>query len=178
MEPSPNWIIIIRGEAEGEEVRVALDFQDTEPIFSPSRFIVGTAFIDQLLEMIRLHENWVIKTVIEEIYTPQDTHLPGNIPIFILLTKSHPRGLSAGALFLAEETAYLLMNETPQKAEELSGSVFEAAKRFSVVGVTPIGFAAACKEDPRLFTRFITRLLKRPEAFTDVSLLLPRQIQK
>jgi hypothetical protein len=41
-----------------------------------------------------------------------------------------------------------------------------------------VGFAAAYGEDYRLFGRFLTRLLNHPEAFSEVSLLLPVEVMK
>jgi hypothetical protein len=176
VEANNAWIVIICGKAEEKDVRVALDFQDAESLFQSSRFVVGESFIAQLLDQIQLHETWVIKTVIEEVRTPQEQRLPINSPLFVLLTKSYPRGLSAGVLFLAEDVT-LQLDEIEESVIEETDSILNLAQRFLVVGVSPVGFAAACIEDTRLFTRFISRLLKRPEAFTEVSLLLPRQFQ-
>ncbi|MFX1508862.1 MAG: hypothetical protein ACFFBR_01015 [Promethearchaeota archaeon] len=173
MEATDVWIVIIRGEAEGQDVRVALDFQNVEPLLGPRNFIVGDAFIGQFLELIQSREKWVIKTVIEEVRTPQEEKLPQGIPLFAILTKSYPRGLSAGALFLIEEIA-LQPEKAPELAAEEMGAILGPGKRFPLVGLSPVGFTAACAEDARLFTRFISRLLKRPEAFEEVSLLLPR----
>ena len=173
MEASDVWIVIIRGEAEGQDVRVALDFQNAESLLSPRHFIVGDAFINQLLELIQTRDNWVIKTVIEEVRTPQENKLPDKIPLFAVLTKSHPRGLSAGALFLIEDIA-LQPEDVTERSAEGSNSILGPSKRFILVGLSPVGFTAACAEDSKLFTRFISRLLKRPEAFEEVSLLLPR----
>jgi hypothetical protein len=103
VEDPKNWVVIIRGEAEGQEVRVALDFQDAEALLTPSTVIVGDSFLNQLLELIRQNDEWAIKTVIEEVRTPQETLLSLNTPLFAILTKSHPRGLSAGALFITED---------------------------------------------------------------------------
>ncbi|MFX1565105.1 MAG: hypothetical protein ACFFCH_03860 [Promethearchaeota archaeon] len=174
MDATDVWIVIIRGEAEGQDVRVALDFQNIEPLLGPRNLIVGDAFVGQLLELIHSHEQWVIKTVIEEVRTPQEHILPPGVPLFAILTKSHPRGLSAGALFLIEEVA-LQPDKAPELATEKMEFILTPAKRFTLVGLSPVGFTAACAEDPKLFTRFISRLLKRPEAFEEVSLLLPRQ---
>ncbi len=127
--------------------------------------------------MIRQNDEWAIKTVIEEVRTPQETPLTLNIPLFVILTKSYPRGLSAGALFITED--YGLENGEPQtvKAPHTESSLLNATSRFILVGLSPVGFAAACGEDKRLFTRFISRLLKRPHRFTEVSLLLPQKIR-
>ena len=173
MEAANVWIVIIHGEAEGQDVRVALDFQNTEALLSPRNFIVGDAFINQLLELIQTREHWVIKTVIEEVRTPQESKLPLNTPLFAILTKSYPRGLSAGALFISE-----VVSLDPEAASEqpvaTPDSILGTSKRFILSGLSPVGFTAACADDPKLFTRFISRLLKRPEAFEEVSLLLPR----
>jgi hypothetical protein len=177
VETTDVWIIIIRGEAEGKDVRVALDFQSAESLFSPSHFIVGDTFISQLLDLIQTREQWVIKTVIEEVRTPQETILPSDIPLFAILTRSYPRGLSAGALFLIEEVA-LQPDTTPSTSYETTNSLLAPSKRFMLTGLSPMGFTAACAEDSRLFARFISRLLKRPEAFKEVSLLLPRRNQR
>ncbi len=174
MEATDVWIVIIRGEAEGQDVRVALDFQNAEALLGPRNFIVGDAFVNQLLELIQSQENWVIKTVIEEVRTPHEKKLPPNIPLFALLTKSYPRGLSAGALFLIEEIA-LQHEDMPDTYSETTNSILGPSKRFALVGLSPVGFTAACAEDAKLFTRFISRLLKRPEAFEEVSLLLSRR---
>lgn len=174
MEATAVWIIVIRGEAEGQDVRVALDFQNAEALLSPRNFIVGDAFLNQLLELIQTREKWVIKTVIEEVRTPQENKLPLNTPLFAILTKSYPRGLSAGALFISEEAA-LDHEVASEQSVETTDSILGATKRFALIGLSPVGFTAACAEDPKLFTRFISRLLKRPEAFEEVSLLLPRR---
>jgi hypothetical protein len=173
VEATDVWIIVIRGEAEGQDVRVALDFQNAETLLSPRNFIVGDAFINQLLELIQIRENWVIKTVIEEVRTPQEIKLSLNVPLFAILTKSYPRRLSAGALFISEEVAlgHEVVSEQPV---ETTDSILGASKRFVLTGLSPVGFTAACADDSKLFTRFISRLLKRPEAFEEVSLLLPR----
>ncbi|MFX1319164.1 MAG: hypothetical protein ACFE9D_01560 [Promethearchaeota archaeon] len=176
METTDAWIVIIRGESEGKDIRVALDFQNAEPLFSPSFFIVGDTFINQLLELIQSREQWVIKTVIEEVRTPQQANLPSETPLFALLTKSHPRGLSAGALFILEEIA-LQPDVVPTTPFETTNSILAPSKRFMLTGLSPLGFSAACAEDTRLFARFISRLLKRPDAFEEVSLLLPRKNQ-
>ncbi len=176
MEVTDTWIVIVFGKAEEEDVRVALDFQDTESLFQSSKFVVGETFITELLDQIQHHETWVIKTVIEEVRTPQNQVLPLDSPLFVLLTKSYPRELSAGVLFLAEDVT-LQLEELDDKRNEGTDSILNFAHRFLVVGVSPVGFAAACAEDSRLFTRFISRLLKRPEAFTEVSLLLPQHFQ-
>lgn len=174
MEATDVWIVIIHGEAEGQDVRVALDFQNAEPFLGPRNFIVGDAFINQLLQLIQSQDNWVIKTVIEEVRTPNKTKLSLNFPLFTILTKSYPRGLSAGALFLLEEVA-LQPDEKHEINTQTPNSILGPSKRFVLVGLSPVGFTAACAEDSKLFTRFISRLLKRPEAFEEVSLLLPRQ---
>lgn len=173
MEATDVWIVIIHGEAEGQDVRVALDFQNAESLLSPRNFIVGDAFISQLLGLIQDRENWMIKTVIEEVRTPQEKTLPANTPLFAILTKSHPRALSAGAFFVTEEVA-LQHEELPEFSEGTMDSILGSSKRFILTGLSPVGFSAACAEDPKLFTRFISRLLKRPEAFQEVSFLLPR----
>jgi hypothetical protein len=176
VETTEAWIVIIRGESEGKDVRVALDFQGAEALFSPSYFIVGDTFINQLLELIQSRDNWVVKTVIEEVRTPQETALRSDIPLFAILTRSYPRGLSAGALFLLEEVAFH-PEVVPATSFETTDSILAPSKRFMLVGVSPVGFSAACAEDTRLFARFISRLLKRPDAFEEVSLLLPRKNQ-
>jgi hypothetical protein len=168
------WVVIIHGEAEGQDVRVALDFQDVSALLGSHRFIVGNVFINHFLELVQIQEHWVIKTVIEEVRTPQETKLPFTIPLFAILTKSHPRGLSAGALFIVEDTA-LEQERVHEKSNEVSDLILDPMKRFVLVGLSPMGFTAACAEDKKLFTRFISRLLKRPEAFEEVSLLLPRR---
>jgi hypothetical protein len=174
VEATDVWIVIIRGESEGQDIRVALDFQNAEVLLSPRNFIVGDAFINQLLDLIQTREHWVIKTVIEEVRTPQEDKLPLNTPIFAILTKSYPRGLSAGALFLSEEVV-LDHEAVSEQSDDAPGSILGASKRFVLTGLSPVGFTAACADDPKLFTRFISRLLKRPEAFEEVSLLLPRR---
>lgn len=176
METTDAWIVVIRGEVEGKDVRVALDFQNAESLFSPSFFIVGDAFINQLLELIQSREKWVVKTVIEEVRTPQEIRLLSDTPLFALLTKSYPRGLSAGALFILEEVA-LQPEAVPTTPFETTNSILAPSKRFMLTGLSPVGFTAACAEDTRLFARFISRLLKRPDAFEEVSLLLPRKNQ-
>lgn len=172
------WIIIVRGDAEGKEVRIALDFQDAESILSPSSHRVGVSFIDQLLTLFRRHDNWLIKTIIEEVRTPEGNPIAPTSPLFALLSRSRGRGLSAGALFIAEtEPSNTTTDDSlPQQDEDYS--LLSTAECYLIAGLCPIGFAAACADDPRLLTRFITRLLKRPEAFGDVSLLLPLQITK
>ncbi len=171
MAANNTWIVIVRGESDGQDVRVALDFQDAESL--PSRFVVGESFINQLMTLLQLNENWLVKTVIEEIKTPQKNNLPPGIPLFLLLTKSAPRGLSAGVLFIAEDMLFQF-NKLTQSPLQLNNALLDTTKRFVVAGLSPVGFTAACKEDPKLFTRFISRLLKRPEAFAEVTLLLPR----
>ncbi len=174
-EPS-NWVVIIRGEAEGQEIRVALDFQDAESLLSPSTVVVGESFLNQLLELIRQNDEWAIKTVIEEVRNPHETPLTLDTPLFVILTKSHPRGLSAGALFITEDYELENSKSQPTRASHTESSLLNATTRFILVGLSPIGFAAACGEDKRLFTRFISRLLKRPHRFAEVSLLLPQKI--
>jgi len=176
VEANNAWIVIVCGKAEEEDIRVALDFQDTESLFQSSRFVVGETFITELLDQIQLHETWLIKTVIEEVRTPQNQVLPLDSALFALLTKSYPRGLSAGVLLLAEDVI-LQQDEVDDQKDEETGPILNLSQRFLVVGVSPVGFAVACAEDSRLFTRFISRLLKRPEAFTEVSLLLPQHFQ-
>ncbi len=172
------WIVIVRGDAEGKEVRVAIEFQDAETILSPRSHRVGVPFIDQLLTLFRLHDNWLIKTIIEEVRTPKGTPLVPTSPLFALLSRSKSRGLSAGALFIAETGSSNTNTNNLLSRQDEDFALLAAAECYQVAGISPIGFAAACSDDPRLFTRFITRLLKRPEAFTDVSLLLPLQIIK
>lgn len=174
MEATNVWIVIIRGEAEGQDVRVALDFQNAETLLSPRHFIVGEAFLNQLLELIQTREHWVIKTVIEEVRTPQENRLSLSTPLFAILTKSYPRGLSAGALFISEEVTFDY-EATSEQAVQNTDSLLGESKRFALTGLSPVGFTAACADDHKLFTRFISRLLKRPEAFEEVSLLLPRR---
>lgn len=173
MESTDTWIVIIRGEAEGKDVRVALDFQNAEPLLSPTRFVVGASFITQLMDLLKDQKNWLVKTVIEEVRTPRELKLPQGIPLFVLLTKSRLRGLSAGVLFIAEDVA-LRIEEIIENPPDSVTSELDLSQRFIVSGLSPVGFTAACVEDSRLFTRFISRLLKRPEAFTEVSMLLPR----
>ncbi|MFW9830954.1 MAG: hypothetical protein ACFFD8_04200 [Candidatus Thorarchaeota archaeon] len=173
METADTWLVIIHGEAEGKEVRVALDFPSAETILSPTNLVVGPSFISQIMDLLQDNEDWLIKTVIEEVRTPSKDKLPPGIPLFVLLTKSRLRGLSAGALFIAEEAA-LHLEEFIENPPDFTSSELNLSQRFIVSGFSPVGFAAACAEDSRLFTRFISRLLKRPEAFTEVSLLLPR----
>lgn len=177
MEEPSNWVVIIRGESNGQEVRVALDFQDAESLLSPSTVVVGESFLNQLLELIRQNDDWAIKTVIEEVRTPQETPLTLNTPLFIILTKSHPRGLSAGALFITEDYGLEIDKSYTAEAPHTESSLLNATARFILVGLSPVGFAAACGEDKRLFTRFISHLLKRPHRFTEVSLLLPQKIR-
>lgn len=171
MDAISAWIVIVRGESEGQDVRVALEFQDAESL--PTHFVVGESFINQLMTLLQINENWLVKTVIEEIKTPQKNDLPPGVPLFALLTKSAPRGLSAGVLFIAEDMLFHL-NKSAQTPLQLNNTLLDATKRFVVAGLSPVGFTAACKEDPKLFTRFISRLLKRPEAFAEVTLFLPR----
>jgi hypothetical protein len=177
VEEPKNWVVIIRGEAEGQEVRVALDFQDAEALFTPSTVIVGDSFLNQLLELIRHNDDWAIKTVIEEVRTPQETLLTLNTPLFAILTKSHPRGLSAGALFITEDYGLEISESQTTESPDTDSSLLNSSTRFILVGLSPVGFAAACGEDTRLFTRFISHLLKRPHRFTEVSLLLPQKIR-
>lgn len=166
--------MIVCGEAEGQKVRVALDFQDAQSVLGPRRFIVGDAFIHQLLELFQARDDWVIKTVIDEVRTPQNTIVPSTVQLFALLSKSYPRGLSAGVLFI-EEDAFLEGEEGSLENVKPRDGFFDSLKRYLVLGLSPMGFVAACAEDTRLFTRFISRLLKRPDAFTEVSLLLPQE---
>jgi hypothetical protein len=175
LEDSVTWVVIIGGEVNGRDVRVAIDFHDAQSVLGDRRIIVGEAFINQLLELFQAREEWVIKTVIEEVKTPQEEMLSPAIPLFVLLSKSQPRGLSAGVLFV-EEDALLASEENNLQTPKTSPTVFDPLKRFIVLGLSPTGFAAACAEDPRLFSRFISRLLKRPTAFTEVSLLLPQEV--
>lgn len=174
MEESITWVVIIGGEANGRDVRVALDFHDAHSLLGDRRIIVGETFIVQLLETFQAREAWVVKTVIEEVKTPQGETLPSKIPLFALLSKSHPRGLSAGVLFV-EEDALLYEEDSSEESSQPSPALLDPSKRFIVLGLSPTGFAAACAEDPRLFSRFISRLLKRPDAFKEVSLFLPKQ---
>ncbi len=176
MEDSQSWIIIVRGEADGQDVRVAIDFQDAEVLFRPKTYSVGGSFIDQLLTLVSANENWVVKTIIEEVRTPQDSTISLQRPIFALLTRSQPRGLSAGALFLADEE--ISDASSQQMKRKLDSSIFQATNRFRLAGISPVGFAAACAEDNRLFARFVTRLLQKPDGFSDVSVLLPRHAMK
>ncbi|MDO8056537.1 MAG: hypothetical protein Q6361_06720 [Candidatus Hermodarchaeota archaeon] len=175
MEESVTWVVIIGGEADGRNVRVALDFHDAHSILGDRRIIVGENFITQLLEIFRVRDAWVVKTVIEEVKTPQGKTLPVNLPLFALLSKSDPRGLSAGVLFV-EEDALLSGENSSQEPPQASPVFLDPSKRFVLLGLSPAGFAAACAEDPRLFSRFISRLLKRPDAFREVSLFLPQQV--
>jgi hypothetical protein len=174
MEESITWVVIIGGEVDGRDVRVALDFHDANSLLGDRRIIVGETFIVQLLEIFQAREAWVVKTVIEEVKTPQGETLPSKIPLFALLSKSHPRGLSAGVLFV-EEDAFLFEEESSPEPSQASPALFDPSKRFIVLGLSPTGFAAACAEDTRLFSQFISRLLKRPDAFKEVSLFLPQQ---
>jgi hypothetical protein len=123
-----------------------------------------------------MYDDWLIKTIIEEVRTPDGTPLLPSIPLFVLLSKSRSRGLSAGALFIAE-TEPSNVNAS-MSHPDTSNSILNAAERYLLAGISPMGFAAACADDSRLFTRFLTRLLKHPETFTDVSLLIPHQIGK
>jgi len=175
LEESLTWIVIIGGEVNGRNVRIALDFHDARSILGDRRIIVGETFITQLLDLFQARDDWVVKTVIEEVRTPQGDTLPPTIPLFALLSKSHPRGLSAGVLFV-EEDALLAEGDFSQENLETTPTLLDPAKRFSVLGLSPTGFAAASAEDPRLFSRFISRLLKRPEAFMEVSLFLPQKV--
>jgi hypothetical protein len=176
MEDAQSWIIIVRGEADGQDVRVAIDFQDAEVLFHPRSHSVGGSFIDRLLALVGVNENWVVKTIIEEVRTPQGSKISLQIPIFALLTRSRPRGLSAGALFIADEE--IKDSSSQDVKRESDPSLFQTPNRFRLAGISPVGFAAACAEDSRLFTRFITRLLQKPDGFRDVSVLLPRQVIK
>ncbi len=173
MEATENWVVIIRGKAEGQDVRVALDFEDSQALLAPLNIVVGRSFINQLLDLIKNREQWLLKTVIEEVRTPQNNTLPANVPLFVVISKSSPRGLSAGALFIIEDVA-LQFENVVEGGQDTTNSNLNLTKRFILAGLSPVGFAAACAEDTRLFTRFISRLLKRPEAFEEVSLLLPR----
>lgn len=175
MDESVTWVVIIGGETDGRKVRIALDFHDARSILGDRRIIVGENFITQLLEIFRMRDAWVVKTVIEEVKTPQAETLPLKMPLFALLSKSEPRGLSAGALFV-EEDALLTGENSSQDSSQASPTLLDFSKRFILLGLSPTGFAAACAEDPRLFSRFISRLLKRPEAFKEVSLFLPQPV--
>ncbi len=157
--------MVVRGEAEGVEQRVAIDFEDTELFFGSKGYAVSPNFVKRLLALVRKNEHWVIKTIIEDIRTPETTPFPLVTPLFVLLSRSHPRGLSAGALFIAPDDSSL---------SQTSSVEVGSAERYNLVGLSPIGFAAACADDVRLFARFLARLLKHPEAFQEVSLLLPR----
>jgi hypothetical protein len=169
VEEAGVWIVIIRGDAEGRQVRVALDFYDTTCLVASSRYSVGAPFIERLLRGMGANAHWAIKTVIEEVRTPQNDRLAPTVPLFVLLSKSQSRGLSAGALFIGEETS------TPVSLPSLQ-LVTDSAARYILSGVSPVGFAAAYGEDCRLFGRFLTRLLNHPEAFSEVSLLLPVEV--
>ena len=174
MEDSKPWVVIISGEVNGRNVRVALDFHDAQSVLGDRRIIVGETFIAELLEIFQNRDAWVVKTVIEEVQTPQGESLSPTIPLFALLSKSHPRGLSADVLFI-EEAAFLVEGGTRQDSTQTDPILLDPSKRFIVFGLSPMGFAAACAEDPRLFSRFISRLLKRPNAFMEVSLFLPKK---
>ena len=150
-------------------MRVALDFYDTASLATSSRYSVGASFIERLLALVGVNERWAVKTVIEEVRTPQDERLDSTTPLFVLLSKSQPRGLSVGALFIGEGPTPLISISSPQ-------ALPDSAARYLLTGVSPVGFAAAYGEDCRLFGRFLTRLLNRPEAFSDVSLLLPVEV--
>jgi hypothetical protein len=169
VEESGVWIVVIRGEAEGRQVRVALDFYDTISLTTSSRYSVGATFIERLLALVGMNEHWAIKTVIEEVRTPQNERLDSTTPLFVLLSKSQPRGLSVGALFTGEDA-------TPPISLSSSQALPDSAARYLLTGVSPVGFAAAYGEDCRLFGRFLTRLLNHPEAFSEVSLLLPVEV--
>jgi len=162
------WIVVVRGEAEGREVRVALEFQDAGRVLSPASYTVGQSFVDRLLSIIRSHDHWVVKTVIEEVRSPEGERLPLCTPLFALLSRSRPMGLSAGALFISSGPSG--EPSTPSDGEA------EYHESYSLEGLSPPGFAAACSDAPRLFPRFIARLVRRPESFASVSLLLPRAL--
>jgi hypothetical protein len=163
-ETSP-WIVVVRGESEGTEQRVAIDFEDTEAIFGAEGYAVSSNFVKRLLVLFRKNTHFVIKTIIDDIRAPDTTPFPLEAPLFALLSRSQRRGLSAGALFIAPEEP---------ASTNLPSMEVGAAERYNLVGLSPVGFAAACADDFRLFARFLARLLKRPDAFSDVSLLLPR----
>jgi len=175
-EKLDTWIVIVHGDAEGKEVRIALEFQDAESQLKSGSHRVGSSFINQLLNLFRLYDNWLIKTIIEEVRTPDGTPLLPSIPLFVILSKSRTRGLSAGALFIAETESSNVKDSLSR--QDTNNSLLNTAERYLLVGISPIGFAAACADDSRLFKRFLTRLLKRPETFSDVSLLIPLQIAK
>ncbi|MFX1562455.1 MAG: hypothetical protein ACFFDP_04025 [Promethearchaeota archaeon] len=168
------WIVIVRGDAEGKEVRVALEFQDAESLLKSGSHRVGSSFINQLLNLFRLHDNWLIKTIIDEVRTPDGTPLHPSIPLFALLSKSRSRGLSTGALFIAETESTNANESFPR--QDTNHSLLNTTDSYLLTGLSPIGFAAACADDHRLFTRFLTRLLRHPETFSDVSLLIPLQV--
>ena len=176
MEKDATWEVIVHGEAEGREALVAIDFQDAASILAPREISIGTSFIDRLLGLIRLYEHWIVKTVIEEVRTPQGDSIDHASPLFAILSKSHPRGLSAGALFIGEVGFTDTEEDSTNGARTGSRELFLNTQRFSLVGISPVAFSAACSEDSKLFSRFISRLLNRPDAFSEVSLLLPRDV--
>ena len=170
IEEAGVWIVVIRGEAEGRQVRVALDFYDAPSLVASSRYSVSASFISRFLGLVSANQHWAIKPVIEEVRTPQNEHLPSSTPLFVLLSKSQPRGLSAGALFVGE-SATSSASPSPQSRPDSS-------TRYFLSGISPAGFAAAYGENCRVFGQFLTRLLNHPEAFSEVSLLLPVEVSK
>jgi hypothetical protein len=178
MEETSPWIVIVRGEAEGMEQRVAIDFEDTELIFGSEGYAVSRNFVKRLLLLVRQNKHFVIKTIIEDVRTPETTKVPLKTPLFALLSRSQRRGLSAGALFIAPEESSFVESPSTPALSETSSFRAGAAERYNLVGLSPIGFAAACADDVRLFARFLARLLKHPESFSDVSLILPRSAAK
>lgn len=168
-EETAPWIVVVRGESDGTEQRVAIDFEDTETIFGAEGYAISSNFVKRLLTLIRKNSHFVIKTIIDDIRAPDGTPFPLETPLFALLSRSKQRGLSAGALFIAPEEP---ASPSPPSVE------VDFAERYGLVGLSPVGFAAACADDYRLFARFLARLLKHPEAFSDVSLLLPRSAAK
>ena len=177
-EERATWIIVVRGEAEGMEQRVAIDFEDTELIFGSEGYAVSSNFVRRLLTLIGQNSHWVIKTIIDDVRTPEGTPFPLVTPLFVLLSRSQPRGLSAGALFIAPEDSLSTPISTTPALSKTSSLENGAAERYNLVGISPVGFAVACADDVRLFARFLARLLKHPEAFSDVSLILPRSAAK
>jgi hypothetical protein len=177
IEESEPWIVVVRGEVEGVEQRVAIDFEDTELIFGSEGYAVSPNFVKRLLKLVHQNEHWVVKTTIDDVRSPDTTPVPLTTPLFVLLSRSKPRGLSAGALFISPEESSSA-KPSPLPSQSTSHLEHNAVERYNLVGLSPVGFAAACADDERLFARFLTRLLNRPETFSDVSLILPRGAAK
>ncbi len=174
MEESEPWVVVVRGEVDGVEQRVAIDFEDTDLIFGSEGYAVSSNFVKRLLTLVQKNEHWIIKTTIDDVRSPETTPIPLTTPLFVLLTRSKPRGLSAGALFISPEESVSSTTSPSPLQSKPSLLKNDAADRYNLVGLSPVGFAAACADDVRLFARFLARLLKHPETFSDVSLILPR----